>query len=221
MICIISDTHGDYSRFSHKKIKRLGKNDFLIICGDFGFVWDGSPKELSVLKKIGSKKYTTLFITGSHDNYDLLDSCPETDFCGGRARIVSKRLYMLKSGYIFNIDGHSLFAFGGGGSDADIIAESTEKQEHTYESDFELGIRHLEEADNIIDYIITHEPPASIAQFLDNSIAAEISLNSLNIYFDKIKGNVVFKMWFFGKLHRNKLVPPRYMAVFDEPYIIE
>ena len=69
MICVMGDTHGDYSRFSHKAIKRLKKGDFLVICGDFGFVWDGSDREKSVLKKIDGKRFTTLFLAGSHDNY--------------------------------------------------------------------------------------------------------------------------------------------------------
>ena len=54
MICVMGDTHGDYSRFSHRSVKQLKKGDFLIICGDFGFVWDGSDREKAMLKKIGS-----------------------------------------------------------------------------------------------------------------------------------------------------------------------
>ena len=47
MICITGDMHADFSRFKNKKLKRLKKGDYLIICGDFGFIWDGSKKEKS------------------------------------------------------------------------------------------------------------------------------------------------------------------------------
>ena len=45
MILITGDTHGDLSRFKKKELKKLRKNDTLIICGDFGFVWNGSKTE--------------------------------------------------------------------------------------------------------------------------------------------------------------------------------
>ena len=57
MILVTGDTHGDLSRFKKKELHRLKKNDALIICGDFGFVWDGSKKEKKILKKLGKRKH--------------------------------------------------------------------------------------------------------------------------------------------------------------------
>ena len=55
MVYITGDTHGDISWFKNPKLKRLGEKDILIVCGDFGFLWDSSnPKEqknLETLKK--------------------------------------------------------------------------------------------------------------------------------------------------------------------------
>lgn len=220
MICVMADTHGDYSRFSHKILKRLKKNDYLIVCGDFGFVWDGSEKENAVLKKIGSRKFTTLFLTGSHDNYSLLEKYPEESFLGGRARNICGNLYMLISGNIFGIDGKKIFVFGGGQSpdiEARIENGTWWEQEMPSEQQMDEGRRRLAENRDSADYIFTHEPPASIAEFLNEHSA----VNRLNVYFDSLKGEIKYKMWFFGKLHKNKLVPPKYMAVFDEPYVIE
>lgn len=61
MICITGDMHGDLSRFNDKKIKALKKNDILIICGDFGFLWDNTEKEKRILKAIGKKKILHAF----------------------------------------------------------------------------------------------------------------------------------------------------------------
>ena len=48
MIFITGDTHGDFTRFSSENFpeqKRMNKEDFVIICGDFGGLWDGTRKE--------------------------------------------------------------------------------------------------------------------------------------------------------------------------------
>ena len=78
------DIHGDLERFEEKKIKRLKKNDILLVCGDFGFIWKGNKKEKRILKRLGKKKYQILFVEGCHENYDLLYSYPLEDFMGGK-----------------------------------------------------------------------------------------------------------------------------------------
>ena len=65
MIYITGDIHGDFSRFRSPALKKLRKNDALIVCGDFGFIWDGSEKEQKILKKIGKLPYNVLFVEGS------------------------------------------------------------------------------------------------------------------------------------------------------------
>lgn len=47
-IFITGDTHGDFSRLQPAAFREqhdLTKEDYLIICGDFGGVWDGSDTE--------------------------------------------------------------------------------------------------------------------------------------------------------------------------------
>ena len=57
MVYVTGDMHGDYSRFDSPAIKQLKKGDTLIICGDFGFVWDNSKIEQKILKKLAGKKF--------------------------------------------------------------------------------------------------------------------------------------------------------------------
>ena len=43
MIYITGDTHADFSRFSTKNFpeqKEMTKDDYVIICGDFGGIWN-------------------------------------------------------------------------------------------------------------------------------------------------------------------------------------
>ena len=42
MILVTGDMHGEWERFGDKALKKLKKGDTLIVCGDFGFVWDNS-----------------------------------------------------------------------------------------------------------------------------------------------------------------------------------
>ncbi|MCM1022428.1 MAG: metallophosphoesterase [Prevotella sp.] len=221
MICVTGDMHGDYSRFGDSRIKRLKKGDFLIVCGDFGFVWDGSPKEKQTLKRIGKKPFYTLFVEGCHENYDLLDRYPEEDFCGGRVSVISGRLMRMKRGSIFNFQGLTFFAFGGGQTkELEIRRESKTwwERELPAPEEVDAGERALKERGNKVDYIVTHEPPASVKEFLNFEVR---QISYMHTFFDKVKDECEFTKWFFGKVHKNKLIPPKYQCLFEDVEVIK
>ena len=62
MIYITGDTHGDLSRFDNPLVKKLKSGDNLIICGDFGFIWEGNEKEYRILNSLGNHKYNIFFV---------------------------------------------------------------------------------------------------------------------------------------------------------------
>ena len=95
MIYVTGDLHGDLSRFSDPRIRRLRKGDILIVCGDFGFIWSGSGKEQKILKKLGRLPYAVLFVDGCHENFDLLRDYPVTDWNGGKAQVIEGGLVHL------------------------------------------------------------------------------------------------------------------------------
>lgn len=45
MVYLTGDTHGELDRFKDGELRRAGKGDFVVVLGDFGFVWDGSKAE--------------------------------------------------------------------------------------------------------------------------------------------------------------------------------
>ena len=48
MICITGDTHGGFQRFGNKYFpqqREMSRDDYMIISGDFGGLWDGSAEE--------------------------------------------------------------------------------------------------------------------------------------------------------------------------------
>ena len=50
MVFVTGDTHGDPNRLSKNILKNLNEGDTLIVCGDFGFIWDRSKAEQKILK---------------------------------------------------------------------------------------------------------------------------------------------------------------------------
>ena len=98
-IYVTGDTHGADSFGGYRDVngyiprlnmrnfpeqKSLTKDDIVIICGDFGGVWDvnqfafkESPKEKHDLDWLDGRSFTTLVVPGNHENYDRLTGCTD------------------------------------------------------------------------------------------------------------------------------------------------
>ena len=63
-----------------------------------------------------------------------------------------------------------------------------------------------------VDYIITHEAPASVKRL----IKRDSTINDLNIFFDTILHNVRYKKWFFGSLHTDRELSIKMTCVWQE-----
>ena len=220
MILITGDTHGDVSRFKKKELKKLRKSDTLIICGDFGFVWNGSQAEQKLLKWLGKRKYTVLFVEGVHENFSELEKYPIERWCGGNTRRISGSLRQLMRGQVFDIDGKKIFAFGGGRSednDSYLTGDDDEarlrwKQEIPTEEELSEGMNNLEMCAFTVDYIVSYEPPAQISEFME---LGKNDRSHVNTYLEQVREKTDFVRWFFGRHHINKLIPPKFQAVFD------
>lgn len=121
MIFVTGDCHGDFYRFKRKAFKEqteLDKSDIMIICGDFGGIWeqeeDGAEKYW--LDFLDNKKYTTVFVCGNHENFDRLSRYEVVDFHGGKAHKIRESVYHLMRGEVYDFDGKTFFAFGGASS---------------------------------------------------------------------------------------------------------
>ncbi len=209
MILITGDVHGDITRFKDKRLRKLRKSDALIICGDFGLIWDGSKKEKRILKRLGKRRYSVLFVEGVHENFEELSKYETEEWCGGLTRKISGNLRQLMRGHIFEIAGKRIFAFGGGKDDADT---DTKFYKSPSEGEFFEADHRLKEASDAVDYIISYSPPQTIAEFLTGG---KPQADTISAYLEKKKETVKFSHWFFGKFHINKRIPTRFTAVFD------
>lgn len=215
MIYVTGDTHGDYSRFRDPAVKKLRRGDTLIICGDFGFFWDGSRKEKSIIKKIIGKGYTVAFLDGCHENFDILESFPITEWNGGKARVIDKNLVHLMRGQVYTIEGKKIFTFGGGHSqDFDFRRSSDNwwKREKPSHEEIIEAIDNLKLHDNTVDYVITHEPPVSLKDCLNVDVLQRLEVHAL---FEDIIKTCSYQKWFFGKCHIDKHIPIKFFAVFN------
>ena len=219
LIYITGDTHGEYDRFEEKQLRKLREDDYLIICGDFGFVWDNSEKERAVLEKIGEKRYMTLFVEGTHENFSILNSYPVVKRFGGSCRHICGNLYQLLRGEIYSIDGSSFFTFGGGdSSDKDLRRKKGTwwKEEEPTLSEMKHAVRNLDKAGRKVDYIITHEPSMTDMALMEG----RCRVTPLSTFLDEVAKNVSYKDWYFGSLHKNKTVRQAH-CLFTELELLE
>ena len=214
MIYVTGDTHGDINRFKASEMKKLRKGDTLIVCGDFGFIWDGSKREASALKKLASKNYTIAFVDGCHENFDILEKYPVVNWNGGKARLLADNIVHLTRGQVFTIEGKKIFTFGGGHSQDFEFRCDSEWWEREQPSHDEIreGLANLEANGNSVDYVITHEPPASLKDCLNVDVLQRLEAHA---FFEEIIKTCEYKKWFFGKCHVDKHIPIKFYAVFS------
>ena len=110
MIYITGDCHSNFERFNTRNFpeqKEMTKDDYVIICGDFGGVWnkDGESKvETSALDWLDGNAFTTLFVDGNHENFDRLYAYPVEMWHGGKAHKIRPSVIHLMRGQIFELE---------------------------------------------------------------------------------------------------------------------
>lgn len=209
MIYVTGDIHGEISisRLNTKNFpeqKKMTKDDYVIIVGDFGLVWDGSKTDKYWLDWLEDKPFTTLFIDGNHENFDLLYQYPTEEWAGGKVHQLRPSVLHLKRGEIFVIDRVKFFTFGG--------ALSTDKpyrtegkswwpQEIPTLDEMNHGLDNLALHQNKVDVVLTHNGPESIVRTFGFGVKADEK--SLLAYLEDIKCTVDYQQWFFGHWHED------------------
>lgn len=245
MIFITGDIHGDPTRFSTESFyeqKEMTKDDYVIILGDFGLVWDhrGENKnEKWWLNWLEDKPFTTLFIDGNHENHDRLDEYPVEEWNGGKVHKIREHVIHLMRGQVFEIEGKKLFTFGGAAShdikdgildivdDADLIKKwrndytklfrinkvSWWDRELPSEEEMEEGIKNLEKHDWNVDYILTHSPSASVIALLGQGLYEQ---DKLTKYLEEIRCKTEYKRHFAGHMHVDRAVNDKDILLYEQ-----
>lgn len=224
MIYLTGDLHGniDYIKlinFHDRLGEHLTKNDYLIILGDFGLIWENKSdtkfgiKEAKLLNRLNNYEWTTLFIDGNHENHDRLNTYPEVDMFGSRVGKIADSIFHLKRGHIYTINGMKFFTFGGGLSvdkDRRIQGVSWWPNELPSRDEIEFALDNLNAHQNAVDYILTHEAPRRFIPHIfggtiDYRLHESAKYNSpVAKLLDVIYEQNSFEKWFCGHYHDDK-----------------
>lgn len=244
MIYITGDIHGDPFRLStdiFPEQKEMTKDDYVIICGDFGIIWQQEKNiwEENLLDWLEKRPFTTLFVCGNHENFDRLNFYPVETWHGGKVHKLRPSVIHLMRGEIFEIDNRKIFAFGGASShdikDGILDAEKDKekikewkkdpfklfrinniswwKEELPTKEEMENGIANLKKHDNKVDFIITHSPPASVIALLGHGLYEQ---DILTKYLEIIKFKNDYKYWFSGHMHTNIRLNEQDFVVYEQ-----
>ncbi|MGN1061438.1 MAG: metallophosphoesterase, partial [Candidatus Coproplasma sp.] len=208
MIYITGDTHGDIDfnklKIFARKNPEITINDYVIICGDFGAVWDERTLRRDLMPYT-MLPFTVLFVDGNHENFDLLSTYKVEEWHGGKIHRIKPNIIHLMRGQVFEIDGKTFFTFGGATS-VDKWARQERiswwKQEMPSFEELDEGIANLKRYNNKVDYIITHScgeralmyPPLRTRSFQ----MGRYPENQMLSYFED---TIDYKHWYFGHYH--------------------
>jgi len=191
--------------------KGLTKKDFVIILGDFGILWHKlrTKEEEHRLKWLDDKPWTTLFIDGNHENFDLLDKLPEKEMFGDKVGIIAHSVFHLKRGICYRINGRKILTIGGAHSHDREYREwgrSMWKEEEITTENINDAIEAVESVMFDVDYVLTHCAPVEFAKF---ALPFEImhlftpDHSEENLSWFKQASQLTFKHWYFGHYHTN------------------
>lgn len=190
-----------FDRFPAQAVMR--KDDYLLVCGDFGFVWNSkSWNEFKWRMWFEAQRYTTLFIDGNHENFDDLSDYDVEMWNGGKVHIINNSIIHLMRGQIFNIDDATIFTMGGAKSidrDQRELGASWWLQEEPSKEEYDEACDNLLRANYEVDYVVTHTCPTSLVKKISKINFDDPVSRSLEYFFHEIK----YKKWYFGHFHQD------------------
>lgn len=221
-IIFTGDIHGslEAKRLSYKNFpesRNLTKDDYVIICGDFGCIWDGSNCDKYWLNWLEDRPFTTLFVDGNHENFPLIYSYSTAIWNGGKIHQIRPSVKHLMRGQIFTLNNMTFFIMGGATSVDKIYrkeGKSWWSEEIPSYNEMAEGVNNLIKYNNKVDYIITHCLPSSILDKFDKWCPQHDTLNN---YLEKmIVQEVDFKKWFCGHYHIDRTIDDKYYICYKD-----
>lgn len=232
MIVLVGDTHGeiDHKNLNNEKILKAcdGKYpEYAIVLGDFGFIWSNKKDDTEKywINWLDKKPWTTLFLPGNHENYDRLlsDEFPDIAMFGATVKQISKKVFMLLTGNIYEIDGATYFVYGG--------AQSTDKEyrrpymewwpeETPGQNDFMLACNNLNGKNWKVDYVLTHTLPQELKAreglYMFDATPCPVAL-ALDHFYE----NLTYDHWFCGHFHIDKDIDKKHSVLYNNVITIE
>ncbi|OWA37128.1 metallophosphatase [Saccharibacillus sp. O16] len=225
MIYITGDIHGAANigrRLNMRNFpqqKKLGKQDYVLIAGDFGLIWNLDNEDRFWLKWLDRiKSFTTLFIDGNHENFDLLERFPQEKWNGGMVHRINDSVLHLTRGQVFELQGLRLFTFGGAASHDRAFRKeglSWWARELPSESEYAEGLRNLERCNWQVDAVVTHTCSRSALEWVHERSGTEVEPDAMHDYFQQIEDRLTYHGWWFGHYHAEAELPGRRRLIHE------
>lgn len=180
-------------------------------------VWDNSAEERYWLEWLDDKPWTTLWIDGNHENFNMLKKYPVENWHGGKIQKITYSIFHLCRGNIFEIDGKRVFAFGG--------AESHDK--HMTVKKFSLYTAWKRMRNDYIHIPVRRfKSLPAVSYFLhiwklffphcNTKFAILFTRNRLTDFFDEVDKKTNFKLWFSGHYHRSGVYYQNHILIYND-----
>lgn len=218
MIYVTGDTHGDINRFNEIHMpgeSAWTKDDYLVICGDFGFIFDNDDIEKAWLDELENKPYTVLWLDGNHENFKAIAEYPVEMWNGGKVHIIRKNIFHLMRGQVFTIEGKTFFTMGGAYSiDRYMRVKNVSywDEEIPNDSEYNEATKNLLKHDKKIDYIVSHTAPREIIRRMGYYPDAHDM--ELTGFLEWIMYECDFEHWYFGHWHEDKPINDKFTALY-------
>ena len=249
-VYVTGDIHGNPVRLStdnfyeQKEFSGNKEDNFVIICGDFGLVWNyekENGEEKWWLNWLEDKPFTTLFVDGNHENFDRLYQYPVEEWHGGKVHKIRPNVIHLMRGQVFNIEGKKFFTFGGASShdiedgilDID-DPDFKEKRKRLDKNPYSLyRINHIswwkeelpsvEEKDEGIQNLEKNN--WKVDYVITHSPSASMiailgqglyKQDVLTTYLEYIRCRMEYKRWFMGHMHINKAINDKDILLYEQ-----
>lgn len=220
MIYVTGDTHGGFDIDKLFDIP-FSPDDILIICGDFGFVWECDYPRLVAEQRclnmlLDTICCTVLFVDGNHENFFRLNSLPKEKKFGAEVGVVSDGCYHLLRGNVYTIEGKKFLAIGGAEShDRKFRVENINwwKAESITEEDIEKAGKAEK-----VDFVISHCAPDNVKErlCLDGYLPLNYIIPSISeVKLGKLVGSIEYDYWFCGHYHIDVMYG-KHVMLFNE-----
>ena len=203
-------------------------------------MWYGDSQDGEGLDFLEARPFTTLFVTGNHENYDALDTYSLERWHGGTIRRIRPSVLLLERGQVFELGGKRVFTMGGARShdiqdsvlkpDDPLFDEkfrclqardaafrvnrrSWWKKELPAPEEYRQARVNLERAGWRVDYIVTHCAPTSIQNEL---LRGRSTPDALTEFLEEVRQRCRFRYWFFGHYHDNGIVRERFVLLYKQ-----
>lgn len=173
-----------------------------------------------------NKPWTTLFVDGNHENFDMLEAMPVEEWNGGKIHRVRPSVIHLMRGQVFTIRGKKIFTMGGATSID--RAQRTQgiswwPQEIPSVAEFEEGLVNLDKHGWKVDYVITHTCSIRAFDELSKYMIGRIYKipRAVEEYLDTIEDKLDYKHWYFGHYHDDGNFDDKHTVVYHKLILLD